>query len=151
MLWKGLKGKITSLKWHPTQEGVLAFGTDMGSVGVFDVYNEKHKLFKSYHKGKIYAIQWVEKRWVEKENGGMRTGVEMEKEAGEMDEHEEKFNKREREERVARGSPPEMIIFSVGADGVCLMSDLKKVIKASVDVNEMIEEANAEWIENLKV
>jgi hypothetical protein len=35
-LWRGLQqDKITALAWHPTQEGILAFGTqDGGNVKV---------------------------------------------------------------------------------------------------------------------
>lgn len=85
-IWKGLKGKITKvsihtvcclwelynmanpslsfsislqLKWHPQNEGSLAFGTEHGSVSLIDTYSGKIISFKSYHKATVYSLDWV--------------------------------------------------------------------------------------------
>ncbi|KAI8578664.1 hypothetical protein K450DRAFT_245947 [Umbelopsis ramanniana AG] len=58
-IWKGLKGKITKLKWHPQNEGSLVFGTEHGSVSLIDTYSGKTTSFKSYHKGTVYSLDWV--------------------------------------------------------------------------------------------
>ncbi|ORX90158.1 WD40 repeat-like protein [Basidiobolus meristosporus CBS 931.73] len=61
LIWKGLKGKITRLKWHPSEEGVLSYGTDAGNFGLIDVYTETIKSFKSYHKSTVYSIDWCKR------------------------------------------------------------------------------------------
>lgn len=33
------------LAWHPKREGSLAFGTDDGKVGVYDVFSNKYVFF----------------------------------------------------------------------------------------------------------
>uniref|UniRef100_A0A8C6WLR0 Gem (nuclear organelle) associated protein 5 n=1 Tax=Neogobius melanostomus TaxID=47308 RepID=A0A8C6WLR0_9GOBI len=39
--WQGIKSKVTALAWHPQREGALAFGTDDGKVGIYDVFSSK--------------------------------------------------------------------------------------------------------------
>ncbi|CAO3684791.1 unnamed protein product [Umbelopsis ramanniana] len=58
-IWKGLKGKITKLKWHPQNEGSLVFGSEHGSVSLIDTYSGKTISFKSYHKATVYSLDWV--------------------------------------------------------------------------------------------
>jgi hypothetical protein len=38
LLWRGLQSMVTAVCWHPRQEGLLAFGTAEGRVGVYDVF-----------------------------------------------------------------------------------------------------------------
>ncbi|KAK9766134.1 hypothetical protein K7432_005010 [Basidiobolus ranarum] len=61
LIWKGLKGKITRIKWHPLEEGILAYGTDAGNFGIIDVYTETIKSFKSYHKSTVYSMDWCKR------------------------------------------------------------------------------------------
>ena len=52
-------GKVTSLSWHPSTEGRLAFGTDEGRVGIFDTLTTKPPLLsRTYHKGTVYNLTW---------------------------------------------------------------------------------------------
>lgn len=53
-------GKVSSLAWHPTIEGRLAFGTDEGRVGIFDTLSltKPPLLSRTYHKGTVYNIAW---------------------------------------------------------------------------------------------
>ncbi|TNN69118.1 Gem-associated protein 5 [Liparis tanakae] len=37
--WQGIKSKVTALAWHPRKEGALAFGTDDGKVGIYEVFS----------------------------------------------------------------------------------------------------------------
>ncbi|RHZ46556.1 hypothetical protein Glove_615g12 [Diversispora epigaea] len=64
--WKGIKNKITCIKFHPSHEGTLAFGTDLGNIGWYEIYNDKSKIFDSYHKNKVYAIEWCKSEWLGK-------------------------------------------------------------------------------------
>lgn len=54
-------GKVTSLAWHPSVEGHLAFGTDEGRVGVFDTLNSSKSplLSRTYHRGSVYNLGWA--------------------------------------------------------------------------------------------
>ncbi|CAG8648245.1 82_t:CDS:2, partial [Racocetra fulgida] len=42
----------------------LAFGTDLGNIGWYEVYNDKSKTFNSYHKSKVYSIHWCKPEWL---------------------------------------------------------------------------------------
>ncbi|XP_041357872.1 gem-associated protein 5-like [Gigantopelta aegis] len=58
-IWQGLKSKVTALAWHPTKEGMLAFGTDDGRVGIFDVLSNKPpKSSSTYHRRTVYVVAW---------------------------------------------------------------------------------------------
>ncbi|XP_075458280.1 gem-associated protein 5 isoform X2 [Ascaphus truei] len=58
-LWQGIRCKVTALSWHPTKEGSLAFGTDDGKVGIYDVYSNKPPQTSStYHKKTVYSLSW---------------------------------------------------------------------------------------------
>jgi hypothetical protein len=46
---------------------------------------------------------------------------------------------------------PGMFILSCGGDGQILLSDIAKTKAPSISVNDMIKEANADWIQILKV
>ncbi|XP_038652180.1 gem-associated protein 5, partial [Scyliorhinus canicula] len=58
-LWQGIKSKVTSLCWHLAKEGTLAFGTEDGKVGIFDIYSNKPpQISSSYHRKTVYALAW---------------------------------------------------------------------------------------------
>uniref|UniRef100_A0A3B5MNQ1 Gem (nuclear organelle) associated protein 5 n=1 Tax=Xiphophorus couchianus TaxID=32473 RepID=A0A3B5MNQ1_9TELE len=57
--WQGIKSKVTALAWHPKKEGSLAFGTDDGKVGIYDVFSNKPpQISSSYHKKTVYTLSW---------------------------------------------------------------------------------------------
>lgn len=57
--WQGIKSKVTALAWHPQKEGALAFGTDDGKVGIYDVFSNKPpQISSSYHKKTVYTLAW---------------------------------------------------------------------------------------------
>ncbi|KAL4660029.1 gem-associated protein 5 isoform X1 [Arapaima gigas] len=57
--WQGVKSKVTALSWHPTKEGSLAFGTDDGKVGVYEVFSSKPpQISSTYHKKTVYSLAW---------------------------------------------------------------------------------------------
>ncbi|CAG8551980.1 9082_t:CDS:10, partial [Scutellospora calospora] len=117
LYWKGLKNKITRIKCHPSREGFLAFGTDLGNIGWYEVYNDKSKTFNSYHKNKVYSLHWCKPEWL---------GIGS-----------------------ANEDSGESLIISCGGDGQILLSDTTKP-KQSMNVNEMIKEANPEWTAVMK-
>ncbi|ORX50483.1 WD40 repeat-like protein [Hesseltinella vesiculosa] len=49
VLWRGLQGQICKLAWHPTSEEQLAFSTEYGHVGIYDINNNKTVLFQMHH------------------------------------------------------------------------------------------------------
>ncbi|CAG8445709.1 1903_t:CDS:10 [Ambispora gerdemannii] len=116
LLWRGLKSQ---LKWHPTQEGNLAFGNGLGILGLMDVYTERCKSFQSHHKGKVYALDWCQKQCLSI-----------------------KANNEEDEKG--------MFLFSCGAEGIVYISDTQRPNKASININQLIENGNAEWMEKIK-
>ncbi|KAM4727035.1 gem-associated protein 5 [Anableps anableps] len=57
--WQGIKSKVTALAWHPKKEGSLAFGTDDGKVGIYDVFSSKPpQISGSYHRKTVYTLAW---------------------------------------------------------------------------------------------
>ncbi|XP_014224156.1 gem-associated protein 5 [Trichogramma pretiosum] len=59
ILWEQIKGKVRSLAWHPEKENILAFATNEGRVGTFDIYSKKPPtLYKQYHRHVVYTIGW---------------------------------------------------------------------------------------------
>ncbi|XP_074527898.1 gem-associated protein 5 [Halichoeres trimaculatus] len=57
--WQGIKSKVTALAWHPKREGSLAFGTDDGKVGIYDVFSNKPpQISSSYHRKTVYTLAW---------------------------------------------------------------------------------------------
>ncbi|CAG8533434.1 16452_t:CDS:10 [Acaulospora morrowiae] len=67
LYWKGIKNKITYIECHPSKEGLLAFGSDLGNIGWYEIYSDKSKTFNSYHKGKVSAIRWCKPSWIKSE------------------------------------------------------------------------------------
>ncbi|XP_060692934.1 gem-associated protein 5 [Hemiscyllium ocellatum] len=58
-LWQGIKSKVTALCWHPTKESSLAFGTEDGKVGIYEIYSNKPpQISSSYHRKTVYALAW---------------------------------------------------------------------------------------------
>ncbi|CAG8571010.1 5780_t:CDS:10 [Diversispora eburnea] len=96
----------------------LAFGTDLGNIGWYEIYNDKSKTFDSYHKNKVYAIEWCKSEWL---------GKTLDNEKS------DEFN----------------LILSCGGDGNLLLNDITKPKRSSC-VNNMIREANPEWINIVK-
>lgn len=58
LMWKGLKSKITSVAWHPLQSSTLAYGTEDGSLGIYDIQSKTHTRLKSSHNGQVDDLQW---------------------------------------------------------------------------------------------
>ncbi|XP_057216483.1 gem-associated protein 5 [Triplophysa rosa] len=57
--WQGIKSKVTALAWHPLKEGSLAFGTDDGKVGIYEVYSNKPpQISSTYHRRTVYTLSW---------------------------------------------------------------------------------------------
>ncbi|KAG8438880.1 hypothetical protein GDO86_005173 [Hymenochirus boettgeri] len=58
-LWQGIRSKVTALAWHPTKETSLAFGTEDGKVGIFEVFLSKPpQISSTYHKKTVYSLCW---------------------------------------------------------------------------------------------
>lgn len=47
--------------WHPNYEGIFAFGTYEGRVGLFDVSQGGYTptLFKTFHQKAVYRLCWA--------------------------------------------------------------------------------------------
>ncbi|KAL2094789.1 hypothetical protein ACEWY4_009508 [Coilia grayii] len=59
LFWQGIRSKVTALAWHPAKEAQLAFGTDDGKVGIYDVFSNKPPQSSStYHKRTVYTLAW---------------------------------------------------------------------------------------------
>ncbi|XP_074619191.1 gem-associated protein 5-like isoform X2 [Acropora palmata] len=57
-LWQGIKSKVMVVKWHPSKEGLLAFGADDGQVGVYNTISKRADISATYHKKTVYSLSW---------------------------------------------------------------------------------------------
>jgi WD40 repeat protein len=64
-LWRGLKSKVTVVRWHPLANvgssditELIAYGTEDGCVGLLPLYGAQHTRFKASHSGPVVALQW---------------------------------------------------------------------------------------------
>ncbi|KAF0737389.1 hypothetical protein Ae201684P_006570 [Aphanomyces euteiches] len=58
LLWKGFQGKVTTVSWHPQVPTLLAYGTDEGQIGLYNVQSQNHTRFKSFHRGSVRQVGW---------------------------------------------------------------------------------------------
>ncbi|KAL3879528.1 hypothetical protein ACJMK2_031822, partial [Sinanodonta woodiana] len=59
VFWQGIKSKVTALSWHPVKDGLLAYGTDDGRVGIYDVLSTKPpNISTTYHRRTVYVVAW---------------------------------------------------------------------------------------------
>ncbi|KAI9317067.1 quinon protein alcohol dehydrogenase-like superfamily [Dichotomocladium elegans] len=60
LLWQNLQGQIGHAKWNPTREGSVAYSTEYGRLGVYDVDSNKNHRFKFYHQNRgAVHITWA--------------------------------------------------------------------------------------------
>ncbi|CAI9731708.1 gem-associated protein 5 [Octopus vulgaris] len=58
-IWQKIKSKVTVVRWHPTYEGLLAYGTDDGRVATVEVNSHKPpSICPSYHSKTVYCLDW---------------------------------------------------------------------------------------------
>uniref|UniRef100_A0A7M5VCG5 Gem-associated protein 5 n=1 Tax=Clytia hemisphaerica TaxID=252671 RepID=A0A7M5VCG5_9CNID len=57
-IWHSIKTKVTVIQYHPTKEGIIAFGTEDGHVGCYSSITQKSDVSTSYHKKTVYALEW---------------------------------------------------------------------------------------------
>ncbi|KAL1925007.1 uncharacterized protein VTP21DRAFT_4661 [Calcarisporiella thermophila] len=136
-LWKGLKAKVTRVAWHPTREGIIAYSTDIGGIGVGDCYSggSGGKLvgMKGWHRDKVYALCWGRRPQVaepERRNGE-EAGIGEAKESSP-------------ENHGGNANEEELVLYSCGG-GVVFISDPAKPNKAPVDLDQLIEKSNPGW------
>ena len=58
-LWKGVQSRVHALSWHPILEGILAFGLEDGSVGVYDVNKGRHTIAHTAHLRAVTTVCWL--------------------------------------------------------------------------------------------
>jgi gem associated protein 5 len=49
---------VTAVSFHPQRDGVLAFGTAEGRVGVYDVLSGKHAAYAISHRAAVTVLVW---------------------------------------------------------------------------------------------
>ncbi|XP_071479507.1 gem-associated protein 5-like, partial [Diadema antillarum] len=59
-LWQGIKSKVTVVCWHPLRENSLAYGTEDGRVGLYNlsVHGKPPQASWTYHKKTVYSLSW---------------------------------------------------------------------------------------------
>eukprot|EP00038_Savillea_parva_P013603 m.8758 g.8758 ORF g.8758 m.8758 type:complete len:1203 (-) comp2563_c0_seq1:23-3631(-) len=57
-LWQGITARVTAIRWHPSQEGVLAFGMENGRSAVYDVPKDKCVIVDEGSLSSVFAICW---------------------------------------------------------------------------------------------
>jgi WD40 repeat protein len=65
VIWKSIQSKVTALAWHPTCEGILAFGTEEGCVGVVDALKmgaaNQLRFKEALHLSPVTQLCWTGK------------------------------------------------------------------------------------------
>ncbi|KAJ1679464.1 hypothetical protein EV182_001994, partial [Spiromyces aspiralis] len=59
--WRGVKGKPTVTRWHPTARRLVGFGTDRGTVAVMnlaDGESAQAQAMRRHHKGAVTSLEW---------------------------------------------------------------------------------------------
>eukprot|EP00035_Acanthoeca_spectabilis_P011950 m.210824 g.210824 ORF g.210824 m.210824 type:complete len:1209 (-) comp15489_c0_seq1:38-3664(-) len=57
-LWKGISARVTSVRWHPLREGLLGFGLEDGTVGIYDLAKDKCQELSSMTRRPVVACRW---------------------------------------------------------------------------------------------
>ncbi|GFS10704.1 gem-associated protein 5-like [Elysia marginata] len=59
-LHSGIRSKVTHVAWHPEKEGLLAYGLEDGSVGVYNTVSSKvPELSGTFHAKTVYVVCWA--------------------------------------------------------------------------------------------
>lgn len=125
VIWRGLKDKITTIKWHPTDIGWLVYGTDKGNIGCINVNSNSkssHCKLLSYHENFVTKVDWKIIA-IKYRNDYNMTDITI----------ESGFR-----------------IYSLGKDGQILESDGWKANKPSININKYIIAANSNINDILK-
>lgn len=70
LLWKGLQSKVTCIAWNPFQKSILAYGTEDGQIGLFDIESKRNTRFKSSHSSQVQDLQWRRRQLKPKRSNG---------------------------------------------------------------------------------
>ncbi|XP_074649627.1 gem-associated protein 5-like [Tubulanus polymorphus] len=58
-LWQGIRSNVTTVCWHPDKEGILAYGTKDGRVGIYNILSNKSpEISGTYHRDTVYVVTW---------------------------------------------------------------------------------------------
>ncbi|XP_028403768.1 gem-associated protein 5-like [Dendronephthya gigantea] len=57
-IWRGIGTKVMKVLWHPVKEGLLAFGTEEGKVGIHNVLSQTCNVSRTFHKKSVYSLSW---------------------------------------------------------------------------------------------
>ena len=56
--WSGLQSEVTSICWHPSREGFVAYGTNDGKIGLFDVLKDRNIPFPNTNTGAVRHVEF---------------------------------------------------------------------------------------------
>lgn len=137
LLWKGLKSKITSIAWHPTTPDLLAFGTEVGTLGVYDTQSKKLARFRSSHTGEVQQIAWRIVYGPSKQGGdatangaepdsfveAMHKLEKAQEEGASLDDALVSLNLQSQQQSSAKGGATRMVFWSRDSSGQLFESD----------------------------
>ncbi|KAJ1967930.1 hypothetical protein IWQ62_001552 [Dispira parvispora] len=123
-LWRGIKGKVTSVAHHPVSDHLIAYGNDRGLVCLFDISKDSSLTFKTYHKGTVYSLVWCPRDPLL---------------AAKLPDH---YSKRL---RIADDSPTEQgyWLIGCGADGTLRLFDPDRLKEPSFDLCEALYKSSS--------
>ncbi|CAO3641107.1 unnamed protein product [Cunninghamella blakesleeana] len=126
--WRGLQGQVKCVRWSPTKEGILAFSTEYGHIGIYDTYENKSWTFRNHHssttEGSVPFITWI---------GDLSTLISD-------DVMEVIFNINTSIE------PQHLTNVLVSCDSKHLfLRDANNQNSNSIDLNEILQQRNQEW------
>ena len=55
-VWQSVRTKVMVVAWHPYKEGILAYGTEEGRVGLYN--NGNSHTSSTHHEKAVYSLSW---------------------------------------------------------------------------------------------
>eukprot|EP00002_Diphylleia_rotans_P016843 TRINITY_DN3271_c0_g1_i2.p1 TRINITY_DN3271_c0_g1~~TRINITY_DN3271_c0_g1_i2.p1 ORF type:complete len:1201 (+),score=169.36 TRINITY_DN3271_c0_g1_i2:60-3662(+) len=117
-IWKGLQSKIVEVSWHPTEDHLLAYGTEDGRIGLVDIYRSKIMPATSYHQGSVQTLDWI----VWEENMTMGDSLTPNAEG-----HQEKSKQKSKKSATEQGHFPGKYSLLSGGGGTILLHNLNQI------------------------
>eukprot|EP01083_Nonionella_stella_P064605 168587_1 len=147
VIWRGLKDKITAIKWHPIDIGWLVYGTDKGCVGCLDINSESsggHVRLLTYHNSDIIQVDWkiiAMQYRLDYNTSCEDTLVSSQNQSQNQGKKKKKHNRKARHQKPSNAESG-FRVYSLSKDGNIFEGDGWKPNAPSININKYILAAN---------